>query len=533
MHTPPLILIADDDSDTAGLLERICKRTGYDVQIATDGVSAIAMIRELLPDLILLDVQMPLMDGFQVLRELDTEEETRHIPSIIITAAATKTEDVVRGIDTGANDYIFKPFNYHELLARISAKLRESRLKERLRKRTEDLEALVALGVELNQPLGVRHLAERLLQFLKRSLKANISLLQIDAHENRPALTLMLHDDISEVKLAVEPAMTQGVHVLSPEETRELFSDSRKVATGIAAPLLHHNNRLGFLLVGYYGYLSDAENDYLRLMSSVSEQASLAIRNTQLLDELRGYANQLESRVEERTRELQAAQKLLIRSEKMASLGRLAGEIAHEINNPLQPIRSCLEYAIENLQAGDVVDAADLNVAISEVERLSRTVRRLLDFARPESSNMAQVNLKELVSDTLLLTRKKMEHSNISLKTDLQNVPFLQGNADQLKQVILNLAINAADAMSEKGGTMIIRLWSDKEQVHFVIKDEGTGIPSETLTQIFEPFYSTKMNGSGLGLAISHSIIEAHGGQMQVKSEVGVGSEFQITLPLR
>ncbi len=533
MHTPPLILIADDDSDTAGLLERICKRTGYDVQIATDGLSAISMTRQLLPDLILLDVQMPLMDGFQVLRELDAIEETRHIPSIIITAAATKTEDVVRGIDTGANDYIFKPFNYHELLARISAKLRESRLKERLRKRTDDLEALVALGVELNQPLGVRHLAERLLQFLQRSLKANISLLHIHAHDTHPALSLMLRDEITEVKITAAPVMNRGAYVLSPEETHEVFTDAKKVVTGLAAPLLHHNNPLGFLVVGYTGYLSDAENDYLRLMSSVSEQVSLAIRNTQLLGELRGYATQLESRVEERTRELQAAQKLLIRSEKMASLGRLAGEIAHEINNPLQPIRSCLEYAMENLQAGDVVDPADLQVAISEVERLSRTVRRLLDFARPESSNMAQVNMKELVADTLLLTRKKLEHSSIQLKTDLQNVPLFQGNSDQLKQVILNLAINAADAMAEKGGSLIVRLWNDKDQLHVSIKDEGTGIPNEQLTQIFEPFYSTKMNGSGLGLAISHSIIEAHGGQMQVKSELGTGSEFQISLPLR
>ncbi|MBZ0306750.1 MAG: hypothetical protein K8I82_11840, partial [Anaerolineae bacterium] len=163
----------------------------------------------------------------------------------------------------------------------------------------------------------------------------------------------------------------------------------------------------------------------------------------------------------------------------------------------------------------------------------SRTVRRLLDFARPESSNMAQVNMKELVSDTLLLTRKKLEHSSIQLKTDLQNVPLFQGNSDQLKQVILNLAINAADSMSEKGGSLIVRLWNDKEQLHVSIKDEGTGIPNEQLTQIFEPFYSTKMNGSGLGLAISHSIIEAHGGQMQVKSEIGAGSEFQISLPLR
>ncbi|MBZ0304570.1 MAG: response regulator, partial [Anaerolineae bacterium] len=361
MHTPPLILIADDDSDTAGLLERICKRTGYEVQIATDGLSAISMTRQLLPDLILLDVQMPLMDGFQVLRELDAIEETRHIPSIIITAAATKTEDVVRGIDTGANDYIFKPFNYHELLARISAKLRESRLKERLRKRTDDLEALVALGVELNQPLGVRHLAERLLQFLQRSLKADISLLHIHVHDTQPALSLMLRDErIEEVKDMAAPVMSRGAYVLSPEEVHDVFTDSKKVVTGLAAPLLHHNKPLGFLMVGYVGYLSDAENDYLRLMSSVSEQASLAVRNTQLLGELRGYATQLESRVEERTRELQAAQKLLIRSEKMASLGRLAGEIAHEINNPLQPIRSCLEYAMENLQAGEVVDSADL-----------------------------------------------------------------------------------------------------------------------------------------------------------------------------
>lgn len=532
MHTPPLILIADDDPDTAGLLERICKRTGYDVKLASDGSSAVAHARQFLPDLILLDVQMPVMDGFQVLKELDSIEETRHIPSIIITAAATKPDDVVRGMDTGANDYIFKPFNYHELLARISAKLREARLKARLKKRTEELESLVALGVELNQPVGTRKLAERLLHFLHDNLKANLAILHIYPHENHPGLSLILKEhEISELKQVIEPS-PKGAYVLKPEETQAMFKPSRVVA-GIASTLFHHNNPLGFLAVGYYDYLNDAENDYLRIISSVSEQAALAIRNTQLVEELRGYANQLESRVDERTRELEAAQKLLLRSEKMASLGRLAGEIAHEINNPLQPIRNCLEDALENLEAGDTIESDDLEVAISEVERLSRTVRRLLDFARPESSSMAQVNLKDVVSDTLALTRKKLEHSKIKVLPDLQVVPMLQGNSDQLKQVILNLAINAADAMSEKGGTLAVKLWSDKERIHLTIKDEGIGIPNEQLTQIFEPFYSTKTNGSGLGLAISHSIIEAHGGQMHVKSEVNIGTEFVVSLPLR
>ncbi len=532
MHTPPLILIADDDPDTAGLLERICKRTGYDVKLAADGNSAVNSARELIPDLILLDVQMPVMDGFQVLRELDTGESTRHIPTIIITAAATKPDDVVKGYDTGANDYIFKPFNYHELLARISAKLRESRLKERLKKRTEDLEALVTLGVELNQPMGTRPLAETLLRFLQRSFKAAVCVVHFYPSQNYPAISLVLRNDtIGEAEKIAEPAQ-KGVRVLTNDEIKAIFNTSR-LAHGIAASLMHHNTPLGFLAVGYNAYLNDAENDHLRMISSVTEQAALAIRNAQLLDELRGHATQLESRVEERTRELQAAQKLLIRSEKMASLGRLAGEIAHEINNPLQPIRTCLEDALENVQDGGTIETADLEVAISEVERLSRTVRRLLDFARPESSNMAQINLKDMVTDTLALTRKRLEHTNITAKVDLQAVPFFQGNSDQLKQVILNLVINAADSMNEKGGTLSVKLWSDKEKIRLAIKDEGTGIPNEQIMQIFEPFYSTKANGSGLGLAISHSIIEAHGGQIHVKSEINVGTEFEVSLPLR
>src|SRR5690606_41310347 len=156
----PLVLIADDQEHSVILLRRIFQRDGFDVESAKDGEIALEKARKLPADLILMDVQMPRMDGFEVTRQLREDPATARIPVIFVTAAAREPTDVAHGLNLGAEDYIRKPYNYHELLARARSKMRARQLEDRLQRRSEEVEALVRIGGELHQRRGLDDLAD-------------------------------------------------------------------------------------------------------------------------------------------------------------------------------------------------------------------------------------------------------------------------------------------------------------------------------------------------------------------------------------
>ena len=223
----------------------------------------------------------------------------------------------------------------------------------------------------------------------------------------------------------------------------------------------------------------------------------------------------------------------LIQSEKMAATGRLAASLAHEINNPLQAIRGCVDLA----QATSDLDKNKryLGMASTELERLTATVRRMLDFYRPARAERRPVDVHALVEDVLLLSAKRLQHAQVTIHTDWAGeIPTINGAADQLKQVFLNFILNAAEAMPQ-GGPLEIRgqvLRDEGTWLTVAIADSGPGIPPQDLDKIFEPFFTTKSNGTGLGLAVCHNIIAQHGGHVTVDSAPGHGSTFTVWLPV-
>jgi two-component system NtrC family sensor kinase len=268
----------------------------------------------------------------------------------------------------------------------------------------------------------------------------------------------------------------------------------------------------------------------LRLLESITEQATLAIRNAELYEELHHYALNLETMVADRTAELRTAQSQLIRSEKLASLGRLAAGIAHEVNNPLQAIRNCLELAIEDIEADREVDKELLTVAEQDVQRIRRIVRQLLDFSRPGSGELQPLDVSHVVQSVLHLVDRQLLRTNIKLTTDIGRTSKVEMNEDQFKQVILNLILNAQEAMPT-GGNLSVSVQQLDSEVFVSFADTGAGIPEKDLAKIFDPFFSTKVDGTGLGLAVSYGIIEGHGGRIEVSSKVEQGSTFTVVLP--
>jgi len=262
------------------------------------------------------------------------------------------------------------------------------------------------------------------------------------------------------------------------------------------------------------------------------------------------WTHTLEDRVEEKTRELRRAHEHALHTEKMASIGKMAAVLAHEINNPLSGIltyskllRKWVERAeLDRVQVNgdpagphhqEICDSLDL--IASESRRCGDLVKNLLTFSRTTPMNLQRTSLNRVIEQSLRLVQHQLDLAGIEVQLQLDpNLPQVSCDAAQIEQVILALIMNAMDAMQQGGNLWLVtRFDSTQGQIQTVVRDDGCGIPPEILPRLFEPFLTTKETGRGvgLGLAISRSIMERHGGTIEVQSEPGHGTTFTVTLP--
>jgi two-component system NtrC family sensor kinase len=250
--------------------------------------------------------------------------------------------------------------------------------------------------------------------------------------------------------------------------------------------------------------------------------------------ELENWANTLELKVEQRSEELKKIHEQLFRSEKLASLGKLAAGVAHEINNPLTGVLTNASLLLEDLEEGDP-RREDVEVIVSETIRCREIVKRLLDFARQTKPQKKITNINTLINNIILLVKNQTSFRNIVIDKNLdENLPEVMADLDQIQQVFINLIINASEAMT-KGGKLDIDSKLDKtgEYIEVIFKDNGPGIPNHIKARIFDPFFTTKEQGTGLGLSISYGIIERHGGKINLDTKPGEGTTFTIFLPIK
>jgi two-component system NtrC family sensor kinase len=269
--------------------------------------------------------------------------------------------------------------------------------------------------------------------------------------------------------------------------------------------------------------------------NEVSSQLRLA------REESDAWAHTLEQRVQRKTAELQRAHEQMIQAEKLTSLGKLAAVVAHEINNPLSGILTYAKLLRRWIERGDSLEghAVEMRDSLQLIENESRRcgdiVRNLLTFARVQPLNITDFDINRVVQQTLKLVEHKLELGNITPQIELgEHLPQIRGDAGQIEQLLLALIMNAIEAMPHEGNLRIATTTGeDEDSVVICVEDDGTGIAPDILPRLFEPFTTTKEDGKGvgLGLAISHAIVERHGGRIDVKSEVGRGTSFTITLP--
>jgi two-component system NtrC family sensor kinase len=262
--------------------------------------------------------------------------------------------------------------------------------------------------------------------------------------------------------------------------------------------------------------------------------------------ELQEWVQTLEHKVNERTQELRLAEAEVARGEKLASIGQLAAGIAHELNNPLTGVLTFTHLLRKKMPEGSQ-DAEDLDLVIRETKRCASIIRRLLDFAREKTPEKAQVNLNGLVEETVRFVERSaaLQHIEIAMELD-PDLPLLFVDADLIKQVLINILVNAQQAISDHGKILVRSRVHESRRfvncgdepvraVEIAVSDTGCGIPKANLQRIFDPFFTSKEvgKGTGLGLSVSYGIVRSHGGDIEVESTEGEGSTFRIYLPAK
>jgi signal transduction histidine kinase len=299
--------------------------------------------------------------------------------------------------------------------------------------------------------------------------------------------------------------------------TRNLLATLEELRAGVCIPLILDNQLLGLLNLRddrlREAYASDELDDLRRLAA----QAAITLRNSKVYEQMK-----------ERDR--------------LAALGQMAAGLAHEIRNPLGAIKGAAQLLRPAPGAGEGSDPGEsaeyTSIIVEEVNRLDRVVSQFLGYARPDRGQRQPLSINEVVHKTLPLL--EAEAKGVRITTQLApELPQVRADAEQLRQVFLNLGINAIQAM-EEGGTLTVttRVRSGTKRgelatfVEIAFQDTGKGIPEDSVSDIFIPFYTTKQGGTGLGLPICQRIVENHRGSIEVRSQLGVGSIFTVLLPL-
>ncbi len=277
-----------------------------------------------------------------------------------------------------------------------------------------------------------------------------------------------------------------------------------------------------------------------RLSSAVRKIAkgnfdvNVAISSSDEIGELSDSFNNMAGELKERESSLKKAQHALVQSEKMAAVGTLSAGLAHEVKNPLSAV---LGYAQLSMRKLDQPEALKKNLGIieNETRRCNEIISNLMQFSRQEKGALSQISVNKVVSKSIAIVDHQLSLKNVRIESDLaDNIPPISGNANQLQQVLMNLMINAQQAIGDDGGTVTLATRTKGESVFITVSDTGPGMSDDVAAKIFEPFFTTKPagQGTGLGLSVTYGIIQDHGGDISVTRADSGGAKFVITLPI-
>jgi signal transduction histidine kinase len=317
-------------------------------------------------------------------------------------------------------------------------------------------------------------------------------------------------------EITIREELAKGVN--NPE-INEVTKKMSLLEAEVSIPLISKGQLIGMINLGYKFTKDIYSHEDIELLSTLANQTAIAVENARLYEDLK------------------RSKSYIRRADRLASLGTLTAGLAHEIRNPLVAIKTLTQLLPERLE-DEEFRSQFLKIASGEVDRISSLVNELLDFARPSDPKWELEDINTILDGMILLVSTATKKKLITIiRNYASNLPLAQIDREQIKQVILNILLNAIDATSENG-TITVQTRSfikpgGEPYVQIEFTDTGSGIPDEHLEDIFNPFFTTKATGSGLGLSISNQIVQDHKGYIDVESQLEKGSSFFINLPVK
>jgi two-component system cell cycle sensor histidine kinase/response regulator CckA len=660
------VLVVDDDHEVAAATARVLSHDSYRVRSCHDGPRALELIAEERPDLLLLDRQLPGMDGLDICRQIKRTPELADMLVVMVSGVHTGGGEQLEGLDAGADGYITRPVGNQELLARVRAFSRIAQRTNDLRQRAEQIVARDAAGktaTDIAHPETLLHELQvhqvelelqndelrrtqqevqdardrwaRLFRYAPVGyvtldengaiVAANdtfVAMLSLDGFglQSTPLANLVHADDrhvflsrlraflkapdgkVIELRLrsmeghdvdaalraarldaGAAPAAIRGQVIVAVFDVSELRRAQHHLAASQRRQqAIVENLPMGMALVSPDLSLQET-NPTLRRWFELSEDPATPLPNCEQLmpdcPAVRSFADRrvhdghvtrtiggkprslhvtsgpvfsADGKVEaavlllEDITEREALRQQVAQAQKMEAVGQLAGGLAHDLNNSLQAVLGNVELVANAMKAADPA-REDLGEALAAGRRASELIKHLLAFSRRQMLQRRPVDLDEAIPETLKIVRRLLPETMALDWTAGEKHAVVLADTIHIEQVVLNICINARDAMPAGGrlrlSTEVVSLTRDEiveSEVEpgvfyrITIKDEGHGIPSEHLPSIFEPFFTTKApgKGSGLGLSVAYGIVRQHGGLIEVDSTPGEDTTFTISLPV-
>ncbi|MBF0396379.1 MAG: response regulator [Desulfobacterales bacterium] len=534
-----VVLIVDDDPLILSLLDKEVKRNFFNTCLAHDGQSALEIFKKKSIDIVLIDVNLPDVNGLDLIQTAKTYAPNCEV--IVITGYGN-VDIATASLRKGAIDYIEKPINLEELKTAFGRALEKLAEKEQLAYKN------TILLID-DEELVVNHLAVFLEQEGYNVFKA---------HSGEQGLEVIENNKIDVVITDIKMKGMSGIEVL--QRAKRYYSDIEIiVVTGFKDEELS----ISALRAGAIDYINKPIN-LDELLFSISKAIDrINLNRTRLYryrelkiskDIINKMNEELERRIQARTKELDKVQGQLFHTSKLATLGEMSAGLAHEINQPLGGISLISKTFRKLMQRNQLTNEEieqGLNDIDSSVKRMDNIIRHIRTFARQDQLRFEKIDIRESIRNAFTLLDEQLRLHDIKVIKDFdENIPLIYGEPFQLEQVWLNIMVNARDAVDDNANrikkdnlneleyikTIKISCRFDQAENNIIVEcnDNGIGISTENIVKIFDPFFTTKEVGraTGLGLSISYGIIQNHKGQIKAESIKGIGTTMTIKLPL-
>jgi two-component system, cell cycle sensor histidine kinase PleC len=525
MERRPTILIVDDHRDNIDLLAQFLRASDYSMSFASSGIEAIESVRRNPPSLILLDVMMPDMNGHEVTRRIKDDPDLPFIPIILVTAKHDLA-DKVQGLDAGADDYLSKPIQSGELLAKVRAFLRLKQSQDALMAERNKIDVLYRIQQQVTSSLDVDQVVRDTIITMVEVLDATQGSVIVSDHDGdvwRKILARRNRDEREESfvtrKIIEEGLAGVAIRTGTPQILDDTATDDRwirldedrgHVRSALAVPLIHHDEVLGVLTLAH-PEPRHFRADQLPVVTAAAGQISVALNNARLYGKLKDA---------EKSRE------------------QFLHMLTHDLRGPLAGISGCL-HVLSMSPHGDE-HTLFIDMARAACKTQEQLIDDILDVYKADAGLMeldfAEVNMREVGDEVMQnLTGAAAEHY-LTLKMDLPDEPKVNGDRNKLIRVLTNLVGNSLK-FTRKGGVYITAEPAEDERMLLVkVRDTGLGIPAGDLEHIFDRFYQAPQRGgrrgTGLGLAFCREVVNAHGGRIWADSILGNGTTISMALPI-